>query len=695
MKYSDFLFELGVEELPSKAVLSLSEGLAVNIQAGLDDAKIEHGEILSFGAPRRIAVLVKNVAHVQAKQTISRRGPAVAGSMDNNNNPLPSLLGFAKSCNVDVGSLTTIKTEKGEWWLYEACVDGANSRDVLFSITEEAVTKLPIAKLMTWGEGHYNFSRPVHWGLMLFGEEVIQGNMLGIITDRVSYGHRFHHPQAIKINKPEDYASNLYTGHVIVEFAKRRAVILEQLQNIATKNNVLPIIPEDLLDEVTSIVEWPCAIFADFSKEFLEIPAEVIIESLQQHQKCFAVRDLSNKLAPHFITIANIESKDPKRVKAGNEKVVRARLSDAAFFYKQDTKQPLENYTLTLDKVVFHAKLGSIADKVLRVTKLSKYLASHFALNVNLAERAVFLSKCDLLTGMVGEFPELQGVMGCYYAEHSGEHNDVSLAIKEQYYPRFAADVLPNSNYGLVLSLADRIDTLVGLFAIGQKPSGVKDPYKLRRHALAVVRILLNAPTKLSLVQLINNAIDCFVDKIVINREDLLFSLSHFIFERMLSFYQAQGIDAQYFNAVKIKQSNYLCDIDLRIKALLKYKEIPEAESLSAACKRVDNLLISSKICLDKVNISENIFVESAESTLYGAIVNIENKVNNLLLVSDYSGILQSLASIKQPLDAFFDNVMVMVEQEDIKLNRLSLLNRLQKLLKTVADISLIYDFST
>lgn len=694
MKYSDFLFEIGVEELPSKAVLSLSNGLAVNIKAGFEAAKIEHGEILSFGAPRRIAVIVKNVAHLQAMQTISRRGPAVVGSMDTNNNPMPSLLGFAKSCNVDVSALTTLKTDKGEWWLYEACIAGAISRDVILSITQEAVNKLPIAKLMTWGDGQYNFSRPVHWSLMLFGEEVIPGNMLGVNTDTVSYGHRFHHPGSIKVNKPADYVENLYAGKVIVEFAKRRAVILEQLQNIAAKNNVTPILPEDLLDEVTSIVEWPCAVFADFSKDFLQIPEEVIIESLQQHQKCFAVKDRSGKLAPHFITIANIESNNPASVKAGNEKVVKARLSDAAFFYTQDTKQPLESYALTLSKVVFHAKLGSIADKVLRVTKLSKYLATHFSLNINFAERASFLAKCDLLTGMVGEFPELQGVMGCYYSEHSGEAKEVSLAIKEQYYPRFAADLLPESTYGLVLSLADRMDTLVGLFAIGQKPNGVKDPYKLRRHALAVVRILLNTPKQLSLIGLINHAIDGFLNHLVFDRDELRSSLVNFIFERMLSFYQAQGVEPQYFNAVKVQQNEYLCDIDLRIQALLKYKEIPEAESLSAACKRVDNLLISCNLCLDNVKISEKLFFELAESKLYDSLVKIENQVHKLLLVSDYSGILQSLASLKKPLDAFFDNVMVMVLEENIKLNRLSLLKRLQKLLKTVADISVIYDFS-
>lgn len=694
MKYSDFLFELGVEELPSKAVLTLSKSLAENVRLGLDDAKIEHGEILSFGTPRRLAIIVKNVAHLQASQIVSKRGPAVNGSMDKDNNPLPSLLGFAKSCNVDVKDLKTIKTEKGEWWLFESDVDGLPTRELLFSLVQEAISKLPIAKLMTWGEGKYHFSRPVHWSLMLFGDEIIRGDMFGTTTGELSYGHRFHHPQAIKISKIANYVEELYSGKVIADFAIRRSIILEQLQALADKYNVTPIVSDDLLDEVTSIVEWPCAVFADFSADFLQIPEEVIIESLQHHQKCFAVKNLDGKLAPHFITIANIESTNPNRVKIGNEKVVRARLSDAAFFYKQDAKQSLESYAPNLEKVVFHAKLGSVAEKVLRVSKLTQYLIEYFSLDTNLAERAAFLSKCDLLTGMVGEFPELQGTMGCYYAQHDAEPEEVCLAIKEQYYPRFSGDDLPSSAYGLALSIADRIDTLVGLFALGQKPSGVKDPYKLRRHALAIVRMLLIVPKDISLKNLINTAIDGFKDKIIINREELFISLSTFIYERMLSFYQVQSIDSQYFHAVKASQADYLLDLDLRVKALLKYKDIPDAESLSAACKRVDNILTGSNISLNATKVFSELFIAPAEQQLLFAVVDLETKIETLLKSLDYSLILQKLASIKKPVDDFFDNVMVMVEDPKIKENRLNLLLRLQNLLKTVADIALIHDFS-
>lgn len=695
MKYSDFLFELGVEELPSKEVKSLSNALTENVKLGFSDAKIEHGEIITFGGPRRIGLIVKDVAHFQEMQKISKRGPLVAGSLDSNNLPLPSLQGFLKSCNADINALTTMKTEKGEWWLYEACVAGAYVGDLLFALVTNAITKLPIAKLMTWGSGNYNFSRPVHWALMLFGEQVISGNIFGVTTDKYSYGHRFHHPQAIAINNPRDYAAKLYAGKVIVDFATRRQVIFEQIQNLAAQNNLVAIIPDNLLDEVTAIVEWPQAIFADFLQDFLHIPQEVIIESLQKHQKCFALKDKQGKLAPHFITIANIESKNTLKVKLGNEKVVKARLSDAAFFYKQDTERPLASHALALNKVVFHAKLGSIADKVSRITNLSKYLATYFELDTEIAERAASLAKCDLLTGMVGEFPDLQGVMGSYYAQISGESLQVSEAINEQYLPRFSADNLPSTNYGLILSLADRIDTLVGLFAIGQKPTAVKDPFKLRRHALAVVRLLLKLPKKISLSGLIDNTIDGFAANIISDRKQLNLTLANFILERMLSFYQAQGISSQYFNAVKAQQNDYLDDINLRINALVQYRVLPEAESLSAICKRADNLLTNCGLCLDTQAISSTLFIKPEEIELYQTLLLLQDKIKNYLVTADYYLILQNLVSVKPKLDAFFDNVMVMAEQQDVKLNRLILLKFLQKLLKTVADISLIHDFST
>lgn len=690
MKYSDFLFELGVEELPSKAVSALSEALAVNIQEGFKKANIQHADIESFGSPRRMAVLVKDVANTQDKQKVSRRGPAVAGSLDADNNPKPSLMGFARSCGVEISELSKVATPKGDWWIYEAELEGKPTQDLLLDIVQESLDKLPIAKLMTWGDAKFNFVRPVHWAVMLFGDEVIPGELFAVKTGRESYGHRFHHPEAVSIDSPACYVDTLHAVKVVSSFAKRRSMILEQLHELAARHSLTAIIPDDLLDEVTSIVEWPNAILANFAPEFLEVPEEAIIASLQQHQKCFALKDKQGKLSPHFITVANIVSKQPEKVIAGNEKVVKARLSDAAFFYEQDAKQPLANYALGIDKVVFHAKLGSLADKVQRMTKIMHYLAPHLNLDLKLAERASLLAKCDLLTGMVGEFPELQGIMGSYYAANDGESPEVAVAIKDHYYPRFAADELPGSAYGAALSIADRVDNLVGLFAIKQKPTGVKDPFKLRRHALALVRILLNLQQELSLVDLIAASIDTYSEVVAVDKQEVTESLITFIFDRMQSYYQTQGIESQFFLAVKAQQSQYLADMDSRIQALLHFKQIPEAAALAAACKRVDNILANAK--LDSVNpqISEELLTEAAEQSLFTNMLDLEKTVESLQTANDYQGVLSSLASIKQPLDDFFTNVMVMADDEQIKLNRLQLLVRLQKLLKTVADIGLI-----
>lgn len=690
MKHSDFLFELGVEELPSKAVAVLSEGLRKNIAAGLHKANIRHAEIEYFGSPRRIAVIVRDVANFQDPQQISRRGPAVAGSIDANNNPRPSLLGFAKSCDVDISALSKVTTSKGDWWLYEAELPGAKTQSLLLEIVQEALSKLPIVKPMSWGEGIYNFSRPVHWVVMLFADEVIPGEIFGVQTGRDSYGHRFHHPHKVYIDNPDSYVAALHAAKVVVEYSKRRTLILQQLQTLSKERGLLPVIADELLDEVTSIVEWPNAILASFAEEFLQVPCEVIIESLQQHQKCFPLKDKHGNLSPYFITVLNIVSKDPERVRLGNEKVVKARLSDAMFFYSQDSKQPLANYTLSMDKIVFHAKLGSLADKVRRMARIMKYLAPHLGFATLLGERASLLAKCDLLTGMVGEFPELQGVMGYYYAQKDGEKAEVALAIKEHYYPRFADDELPTSVCGSALSIADRIDNLVGLFAIKQKPTGVKDPFKLRRHALALVRILLNLNCELSLRSLIVVAVDNYADVVAVDKQEIMQSLLAFIFERMQSYYQAQNIENHFFLAVKAQQHEYLCDMDARIRALLHFQEIPEAVSLAAACKRVDNMLADVTEDVSNSVVQVEIMTEVAEKALYEQMLTVENIVIALQEQSDYQNILTNLATLKEPLDMFFNDVMVMVADAKVKLNRLCLLVRLQKLLKTVADIGLI-----
>ena len=693
MIHSDFLFELGVEELPSKAVAVLSEGLRKNIAEELHKANIKHAQIECFGSPRRIAVIVRDMANNQEPQQISRRGPAVAGSVDSNNNPQPSLRGFAKSCGVDISALSKVATAKGDFWLYEAQLPGAQTQSLLLGIVKDALSKLPIAKPMSWGEGEYSFSRPVHWIVMLFADEVIPGEVFGVPIGRDSYGHRFHHPHRVPIDNPGSYIASLYAAKVVVAYSKRRNLILEQLQVLSNRplskpaaesrlrgdserrtgvytqvhedsstestkqvasadgfgkrsneQSLVPIISDDLLDEVTSIVEWPNAILASFADEFLQVPREVIIESLQQHQKCFPLKDKHGNLAPYFITVLNILSNDPERVRLGNEKVVRARLSDAVFFYQQDSKQPLANYMLGMDKIVFHAKLGSLADKVKRMVKIMEYLAPYLGFDASRGERASLLAKCDLLTGMVAEFPELQGVMGYYYAQKDGESSDVALAIKEHYYPRFADDELPSSLYGKALSIADRVDNLVGLFAVKQKPTGVKDPFKLRRHALALVRILISLNCKLSLSGLITTAMDNYVSFVAFDKQETMQSLLTFIFERMQSHYQAQSIENHFFLAVKAQQHDYLCDMDARIRALLHFKEIPEAASLAAACKRVDNMLSGVADDFSGSEVRLEVMTEDAEKALYRQMLNIENVVTDLQAQHDYRGILMDLA---------------------------------------------------
>ncbi|MDP3561585.1 MAG: glycine--tRNA ligase subunit beta [Legionellaceae bacterium] len=692
MKSHDFLFELGTEELPSGAVKLLSESLASNISAALSKGNIGYGKVRAFATPRRLAVLIHDVETTQASQSISRRGPAVNVSMDAEGKPLPALLGFAKSCGVGIDALTQITTDKGTWWAYEALQPGMQTRDLLLSLVNDSLAALPIAKPMRWGDGDAEFSRPVHWAVLLFGDEVLPGTILGVATGDLTYGHRFHHPQAVKIAVPCLYESSLKDAMVIADFSYRRQLISQQINQLATEHDMQAIVPESLLDEVTSIVEWPQAMLASFDSAFLAVPSEALIASMQSHQKCFALRDKNGQLCPHFITVTNIQSSDPMRVILGNEKVMRARLSDAAFFYHQDKKQPLNHHVPATEKVIFQVRLGSLADKTRRMACLMDYLAQPLELNREQAQRAAYLSKCDLLTGMVGEFPELQGLMGYYYAHYDGESMAVAEALNEQYMPKFAGDNLPASPLGTALSLADRLDTMVGLFGIGQKPTGVKDPFKLRRHALAIVRMLILMPVQVNISTLIEEMYRAYGDRLPDSAHALMLELKHFILERMQSYYQAKGIPLEFVYAVRARQDEWLFDADKRINALVMFVQMPEAASLSAICKRVNNLLSQavdgSSRKSKKVQVS--LLTEPAEQALYEQMKLIEKSSEPHYVTGDYSFILSQLASLKQPLDAFFDQVMVLVDDEQIKQNRLCLLVRLQQLLQGVADIALL-----
>ncbi|QMT59906.1 glycine--tRNA ligase subunit beta [Legionella sp. PC997] len=685
---NDFIFELGCEELPSGSVWPLADEFANHLLAALDKAQLGYGQVKRFATPRRIAIVISDLQEEQKSQSVTRRGPALAAAYDKEGKPTQALLGFAKSCGVEVEQLSRIETEKGDWIAFEAESQGNKTKNLLPVLINQSLAALSIAKPMRWGAGDEEFARPVHWAVMLYGDKVIEHTVLGIKSGRESRGHRFHHPQPIAINSAQSYELQMKEAFVLADFSARKHMVKKQVEELAESIQATAIMPEDLLDEVTSIVEWPQALMANFEKEFLEVPAESLIASMQSHQKCFALKDKQGKLLPHFITVSNIASTNPKQVILGNEKVMRARLSDAAFFFRQDKKSPLSQHIAGTEHVIFQAKLGSLKDKALRIEALMTYLSSALHLSLHQAQRAAQLSKCDLLTGMVGEFPELQGLMGYYYALNDGEDQGVAQALNEQYMPRFAADSLPESDLGLALSLADRIDTLVGIFAIGQKPSGVKDPFKLRRHALAVVRLLIATSAQLNLSTLIEQAIIHYGTQLSME-PNLLDELKSFILERLQSHYQAQGLSVDLVHAVRARQDDWLYDLDKRLSALQLFVKLPEAASLSAACKRVNNLLTQAgRQTLSAVN--EELFTEEPERFLFIHINQVARAVEPLYRSADYSPLLKLLASLKEPVDLFFDKVMVMVEDQAIKVNRLALLARLQDLLQGVADISLL-----
>lgn len=686
---NDFIFELGCEELPSGAVWPLADEFANQLLAALDKAQLSYGQVKRFATPRRIALVIHELQAEQQSQLVVRRGPAVAAAYDKEGKPAPALLGFAKSCGVGLEQLSRIATDKGDWIIYESMSDGKKTTELLPGLVSQALAALPIAKPMRWGDGDDEFARPVHWAVMLYGDEVIDHQLLGIKTGRHSRGHRFHYPQPIEIASAQSYEAQMKEGLVLADFSLRKQVIKEQIEKLAASRQAMVVMPDDLLDEVTSIVEWPQALMANFEDEFLEVPAESLIASMQSHQKCFALKDQQGKLLPHFITVSNIASTNPQQVILGNEKVMRARLSDAAFFFRQDKKQPLSTHIAATEQVVFQAKLGSLQDKALRVKLMMSYLSPALDLSLEQAERAAELSKCDLLTGMVGEFPELQGLMGYYYALHDGESPVVAQALNEQYMPRFAADALPESTLGMALSLAERIDTLVGIFAIGQKPSGAKDPFKLRRHALAVVRLLIAIPAPLSLNTLLEQAVVHYGNVISIE-PNLIQELKTFILERLQSYYQGQGLGVDLVHAVCARQDDWLYDLDKRLHALQTFITLPEAASLSAACKRVNNLLNHAGENTLAATINESLLEEGAEKSLFSHINQIKQAVEPLYVSADYGALLKLLASLKEPVDAFFDKVMVMADDDAIKANRLALLASLQKLLQGVADISLL-----
>ncbi|HEY0684453.1 MAG TPA: glycine--tRNA ligase subunit beta [Steroidobacter sp.] len=689
MSKRDFLVEIGTEELPPKSLFTLAAAFADGVTKGLDAAAVTHGEVKWFATPRRLAVYVAGVADQQPDQQIKRQGPAVANAFGPDGQPTKAALGFAASCGVTVDQLLQVDGPKGKVLQFEGSKKGEATTALLPAIVTGSLDALPIARRMRWGAGAQEFVRPVHWVVMLFGSNVVEAEILGIPAGKNTQGHRFHGPKQLAITNPAKYAQLLLEkAHVVADVQARRERIRAEVNAIADSLNGQAVIEEWLLDEVTALVEWPVPLSGRFDEEFLRLPQEVPIATMQDNQRYFPVRSADGKLMNYFITVANIASREPDRVRDGNERVVRPRLADASFFWDTDRKERLEARYAALKSVTFQAKLGSLADKSNRVASLAQRIAETIGGNADLAGRASKLSKCDLLSAMVGEFPELQGLMGKYYAQHDGEDAEVATALEEQYWPRFAGDKLPATKTGIALSIADKLDTIAGIFSIGQKPSGTKDPYGLRRAALGILRTIIEHKLDLDLRRLVDGAVSL---QPVAAADTVGEEIWGYLMERLRSSYleetAARAVTTEMFDAVLGSKPSSPIDIDVRLQALEGFLALPEAASLAAANKRIANILRKATGDLSGA-VETGRLQEPAERQLFDHVVSMERAVNPLFSRREYTGALTQLATLKDDVDRFFDSVMVMADDPDVRANRLGLLVRLRGLFLQVADLS-------
>lgn len=684
----DLLIEIGTEELPPKALLSLVKSFENNIREELATVDLAHGNIQRFASPRRLGVLVEALSEIQPERRHERRGPSLNAAYDKSGKPTKASLGFARSCGVEMSELQTLETEKGAWLVYVTVESGATTVELVPQLLEKVLANLPIPKHMRWGNRDDEFVRPVHWLVILFGNQVIPAQIMGATAGSQTYGHRFHHPGPISLSEPRAYKETLQSqGYVVADFEERRESIRVQADVAASKIRGKAQINEKLLDEVTALVEWPVVLLGGFERRFLNVPAEALITTMQDNQKYFPVLDETHRLMPHFITVANLESKQPEQIIKGNERVIRPRFSDAEFFWQQDCKKPLAERLEDLKKVVFQQKLGTLHDKSERVAMLARYIADHCASNPDWAERAARLAKCDLLTSMVQEFPELQGIMGRYYAHHDGEVHEVACAQEEQYWPRFAGDALPATSTGRNIALADRLDTLVGIFAIGQVPSGTRDPFALRRAALGVLRIIIECKLDLDLKQLLAQSAHYLPPAIEANKViDIVFN---FMVERLRGYFLEQKVHPDTVEAVLSCLPTRPLDCDQRIRAVSAFRELPEAESLAAANKRIRNILKQKEGNLP-FEVHTELLTEEAEQILAAHLVEISSEVTPLMDSGFYGEALSRLATLREPVDSFFNDVMVMTDDTELRNNRIALLNQMSSLFLRVADFSLL-----
>ncbi|MBQ0533673.1 glycine--tRNA ligase subunit beta [Providencia huaxiensis] len=688
MTQQTFLVEIGTEELPPKALRSLAESFAANFTAELDGADIAHGAVTWFAAPRRLAFKVADLAASQPDREVEKRGPAISQAFGPDGQPTKAAEGWARGCGITVDQAERLTTDKGEWLLYRAQVKGQAVSELLVDMTSRALAKLPIPKLMRWADKDTQFVRPVHTVTLLLGSDVIDGEILGIKSGRTIRGHRFMGEAEFTIDNAEQYPAILRErGKVMADYEERKAVIKADAEKAAQALGGQADLTDSLLEEVTSLVEWPVVLTAKFEEKFLEVPSEALVYTMKGDQKYFPVYDKAGKLMPNFIFVANIESSDPQQIISGNEKVVRPRLADAEFFFKTDRKQRLEDNLPRLETVLFQKQLGTLRDKTDRLEALSGWVASKIGADVNHATRAGLLAKCDLMTNMVFEFTDTQGVMGMHYARHDGESEDVALALKEQYQPRFSGDALPSTDVSAALALAEKMDTLAGIFGIGQHPKGDKDPFALRRAALGVLRIIVEKGYQLDLVEMTEEAARLYGDKLT--NENVVSDVVEFMLGRFRSWYQELGYSIDTIQAVLARHPTQPADFDARVKAVTHFRSLDEAQALAAANKRVSNILSKSEEKLAD-NVLASVLKMPEEVKLATHVVVLQDKLAPMFAERNYQEALVELASLRDIVDEFFANVMVMDEDQAVRINRLTLLSQLRELFLRVADISLL-----
>ena len=687
MNSDTLLIEVGTEELPPTDAKNLSDHFTDAVTRQLADLGFSHEDVTSYVTPRRIAVLFEQTSANQPDQKVERRGPAIDAAYDDDGQPTKAATGFARSCGVELEQLQTIDTDKGQWLFYKSTEKGSSLSDALPQIINQALDGLPIARPMRWGDSEVEFVRPIHWVVVMHGNRIVPAAIKNLTASNTTYGHRFHAPEPILLKHADDYAGELEQAKVIANFKQRRAAVNTLLNYAAEQHQGTLNFSDSLLDEVTNLVEWPMAVVGDYDAEFLAIPQEVLVATMQDAQRYFPLYSESgDALIPKFIIIANIESSNPETVKHGNERVIKPRFEDAKFFWMRDKEKSLASRGNDLEGILFEKQLGSVHDKVHRVASLVSYFCDQTGIPCEHALRATTLCKNDLLSSMVNEFPKLQGIMGRYYALEDGEPEEVATAIEEHYFPIQSGGQLPTTNAGKILALCDRIDTLMGIFATGKKPTGMKDPYALRRAALGVARITIECQLDYDLHELLNKSAELLQDKL--DAQSVTDDVMDYILERLRGYFYDQGIPADTFEAVRNVQPTCLLDFAERIKAVEHFRKLPESESLAAANKRIRNIL--KKSSSDNLLVDSKLLKESAEQSLFKKITEAKEKISPLLVTRDYTAALSGLATLKPVVDKFFDEVMVMDEDEAIRANRVALLTKVNHLFTSVADISVL-----